>query len=101
MQKKEVKKMRVLYAYRPEHEWELSLFINDVVEVIEEFADESDHTYDGWWSGKVNGKIGLFPVSYCEELKVASIIIAALNAARSRVLSSPRVRPAIQSSSCR
>ena len=32
--------MRVQYAYHAEHEWELSLFTNDIVEVINEFAEE-------------------------------------------------------------
>ena len=84
MQRKEVKKMRVLYAYKAEHEWELNLFINDVVEVINEFAEESDHAYDGWWSGRVGAKIGLFPASYCEELKVSPAVQTCLTSGRRR-----------------
>ena len=70
MQRKEVKKLKALYPYRAEHDWELTFYANDVIEVVNEFADEDDHSYDGWWSGKLQGKIGLFPVNYCEEIKV-------------------------------
>lgn len=41
-------------------------FIGDIIEVIGAFDD-------GWWSGKVNGKIGLFPKEYLfkENLKIS------------------------------
>uniref|UniRef100_A0A914VM68 SH3 domain-containing protein n=1 Tax=Plectus sambesii TaxID=2011161 RepID=A0A914VM68_9BILA len=47
----------VRFSYNPAHEDELALNVDDVIEVIEEVEE-------GWMRGKVNGKMGVFPVNF-------------------------------------
>ncbi|CAG8476822.1 7767_t:CDS:2 [Paraglomus occultum] len=50
-----------LYDYEAQAEGDLSFKKNDRIEVIERTADAN-----GWWTGKLNGKTGLFPGNYVE-----------------------------------
>ncbi|XP_021167219.2 CD2-associated protein isoform X2 [Fundulus heteroclitus] len=55
---------KVLFDYKPENEDELELKVGDVVEIIEEVEE-------GWWNGSFNGKSGLFPSNFVQELEAA------------------------------
>jgi len=55
-------KARVTFQYDPVQEDELSLEVGEVVEVLED--DE-----EGWWTGRLNGKTGVFPSNFCEVIK--------------------------------
>ncbi|XP_034989068.1 nostrin isoform X2 [Zootoca vivipara] len=50
-----------LYDYHAEREDELCLNKGDVIEIHQKEED-------GWWYGSLNGKIGIFPATYVEEL---------------------------------
>lgn len=55
-------KAKVTFQYEPVQDDELALEIGDLVEVLED--DE-----EGWWRGKVKGKIGMFPSNFVEVVK--------------------------------
>ncbi|KAJ3280799.1 hypothetical protein HDU79_011337 [Rhizoclosmatium sp. JEL0117] len=48
-----------LYDYEAQAEGDLSFHRDDVIEVIERTADPND-----WWTGRLNGKQGIFPGNY-------------------------------------
>ena len=56
------KKCRVLFSYQPQHEDELELKLEDVVEFMAEVED-------GWWKGKLRGRVGVFPSNFVEMMK--------------------------------
>lgn len=51
------RRLKALFSYVPEQEDELRLEIGDVVEYI---ADVEE----GWWRGKLRGKVGIFPSNF-------------------------------------
>uniref|UniRef100_A0A8I6GF65 CD2-associated protein n=1 Tax=Rattus norvegicus TaxID=10116 RepID=A0A8I6GF65_RAT len=53
---------KVLFEYSPQNEDELELTVGDVIDVIEEVEE-------GWWSGTLNNKLGLFPSNFVKELE--------------------------------
>ncbi|XP_071334653.1 CD2-associated protein isoform X2 [Trachinotus anak] len=53
---------KVLFEYQPQNEDELELKIGDIIDITEEVEE-------GWWSGSVNGKSGLFPSNFVKELE--------------------------------
>ncbi|XP_023203429.1 CD2-associated protein isoform X2 [Xiphophorus maculatus] len=55
---------KVLFDYQPVNEDELELKVGDVVDILEEVEE-------GWWSGSLNGKSGLFPSNFVKELEAA------------------------------
>ena len=57
-----VKKAKVAFEYDPEQDDELALQVGEIVEILED-NDE------GWWKGKLNGKIGVFPSNFVEIIK--------------------------------
>ncbi|GFQ67446.1 SH3 domain-containing kinase-binding protein 1 [Trichonephila clavata] len=61
--KKDIKKrmVKALFSYTPVNSDELTLKINDILEVIEE-------TEEGWWKGILEGNIGMFPSNFVIEL---------------------------------
>lgn len=59
------KKCRVLFSYQPKHDDELELKLEDVVEFLSEVED-------GWWKGKLRGRVGVFPSNFVEMLKNAN-----------------------------
>ncbi|GIY24189.1 SH3 domain-containing kinase-binding protein 1 [Caerostris darwini] len=61
--KKDLKKrmVKALFSYSPVNSDELTLKINDILEVIEE-------TEEGWWKGILDGNIGMFPSNFVVEL---------------------------------
>ncbi|XP_014443495.1 CD2-associated protein [Tupaia chinensis] len=63
--KKKTKKRqcRVLFEYIPQNEDELELKVGDVIDINEEVEE-------GWWSGTLNNKLGLFPSNFVKELEL-------------------------------
>lgn len=55
------RRVKALFSYNPVNIDELQLKVNDVLEVIEE-------TEEGWWKGKLNGSVGMFPSNFVIEL---------------------------------
>ncbi|XP_029352319.1 CD2-associated protein isoform X2 [Echeneis naucrates] len=55
------KQCRVLFEYQPQNEDELELKVGDIIDITEEIEE-------GWWSGSLNGKSGLFPSNFVKEL---------------------------------
>ncbi|XP_028996935.1 CD2-associated protein [Betta splendens] len=53
---------KVLFDYHPQNEDELELKAGDIVDITEEVEE-------GWWSGTVNGKSGLFPSNFVKEVE--------------------------------
>ncbi|KFV99368.1 CD2-associated protein, partial [Eurypyga helias] len=54
---------KVLFEYIPQNEDELELKLGDVIDINEEVEE-------GWWSGTLNGKAGLFPSNFVKELEL-------------------------------
>ncbi|XP_076612788.1 CD2-associated protein [Chaetodon auriga] len=52
---------KVLFDYQPVNEDELELKVGDIVDILEEIEE-------GWWSGTLAGKSGLFPSNFVKEL---------------------------------
>nr|XP_055186346.1 CD2-associated protein isoform X2 [Nyctereutes procyonoides] len=63
--KKKTKKRqcKVLFEYLPQNEDELELKVGDIIDINEEVEE-------GWWSGTLNNKLGLFPSNFVKELEV-------------------------------
>lgn len=59
------KECRVLFSYQPKHEDELKLEMDDVVDFVAEVED-------GWWKGKLRGRVGVFPSNFVEMIKATS-----------------------------
>uniref|UniRef100_A0AAQ5X3I4 Osteoclast-stimulating factor 1 n=1 Tax=Amphiprion ocellaris TaxID=80972 RepID=A0AAQ5X3I4_AMPOC len=52
---------KVLFDYQPQNEDELGLKVGEIIDITEEVEE-------GWWSGQLNGKSGLFPSNFVKEL---------------------------------
>ncbi|XP_021570487.1 CD2-associated protein [Carlito syrichta] len=63
--KKKIKKRqcKVLFEYIPQNEDELELKVGDIIDINEEVEE-------GWWSGTLHNKLGLFPSNFVKELEV-------------------------------
>ncbi|MEJ1285169.1 CD2-associated protein [Cricetulus griseus] len=63
--KKKTKKRqcKVLFDYIPQNEDELELTVGDIIDINEEVEE-------GWWSGTLNNKLGLFPSNFVKELEL-------------------------------
>nr|XP_020024297.1 CD2-associated protein [Castor canadensis] len=63
--KKKLKKRqcKVLFDYIPQNEDELELKVGDIIDINEEVEE-------GWWSGTLNNKLGLFPSNFVKELEI-------------------------------
>ncbi|XP_010880974.1 CD2-associated protein isoform X3 [Esox lucius] len=53
---------KALFDYVPQNEDELELKIGDIIDINEEVEE-------GWWSGTMNGKSGLFPSNFVKEIE--------------------------------
>ncbi|XP_042603354.1 CD2-associated protein-like isoform X2 [Cyprinus carpio] len=88
--KKKTKKRqcKVLFEYVPQNEDELELKVGDIIDITEEISGsptmvcgpkshksvcrhEGKQVEDGWWSGSMNGKSGLFPSNFVKEIESA------------------------------
>lgn len=59
-----IRRCRVAFSYKQDHEDELNLNVGDVIEVLGEEEE-------GWWRGLLNGKEGVFPSNFVVEIKGA------------------------------
>ncbi|XP_048883022.1 SH3 domain-containing protein 21 isoform X2 [Brienomyrus brachyistius] len=57
------RRCEVLFAYNPMNEDELELTVGETVEILKEIED-------GWWLGKSNYKLGVFPSNFVKEIFV-------------------------------
>ncbi|XP_060773350.1 CD2-associated protein isoform X2 [Neoarius graeffei] len=55
---------KVLFEYVPQNEDELELKVGDIIDISEEVEE-------GWWSGVMNGKAGLFPSNFVKEIEIS------------------------------
>ncbi|KAF9973547.1 hypothetical protein BGZ73_003210 [Actinomortierella ambigua] len=58
-----VKYVLALYDYDAQEEGDLSFRKDDKIEIVERTANTDD-----WWTGRLNGKQGVFPGNYVQEL---------------------------------
>lgn len=56
-----IRQCRVVFSYKQDHEDELNLNVGDVIEILGEEEE-------GWWRGVLNGKQGVFPSNFVEEI---------------------------------
>ncbi|XP_043204310.1 SH3 domain-containing kinase-binding protein 1-like isoform X20 [Amphibalanus amphitrite] len=55
------RRCKALFSYTPDKADELALKLNDIIDVLEDVEP-------GWWKGSLNGKVGVFPSNFVEEL---------------------------------
>lgn len=55
---------KALFDYIPQNEDELELKVGDVLDITEEVEE-------GWWSGTISGRSGLFPSNFVKELELS------------------------------
>ncbi|XP_041716418.1 CD2-associated protein isoform X1 [Coregonus clupeaformis] len=60
--KSKKRQCKALFDYMPQNEDELELKIGDTIDINEEVEE-------GWWSGTMNGKSGLFPSNFVKEIE--------------------------------
>ncbi|XP_060063303.1 SH3 domain-containing kinase-binding protein 1-like isoform X2 [Ylistrum balloti] len=56
------KRAKVVYSYDPEKDDELKLEVGDIVDILKQEEE-------GWWEGNVNGRTGVFPSNFVEEIE--------------------------------
>ncbi|KAM5262906.1 CD2-associated protein [Ctenodactylus gundi] len=54
---------KVLFEYIPQNDDELELKVGDIIDISEEVEE-------GWWSGTLSGRLGLFPSNFVQELEM-------------------------------
>ncbi|KAB0800923.1 hypothetical protein PPYR_05277 [Photinus pyralis] len=57
-----IRQCRVVFSYKQENQDELNLSIGDVITILGEEEE-------GWWRGTLNGREGVFPSNFVEEIK--------------------------------
>ncbi len=57
----DVGQCRVLYEYVANEADELSVNPDDIINIIDKYDAE-------WWQGELNGKVGIFPATYVEDI---------------------------------
>uniref|UniRef100_A0ACB8GEZ2 SH3-domain kinase binding protein 1 n=1 Tax=Sphaerodactylus townsendi TaxID=933632 RepID=A0ACB8GEZ2_9SAUR len=62
--KSKKRQCKVMFEYTPQNEDELELKLGDVIDINEEVEE-------GWWSGTLSGKAGMFPSNFVKELEVS------------------------------
>jgi len=55
------RRCRVLFSYQPANDDELELQVGDIIDILSEVEE-------GWWRGKLNGQIGVFPSNFVSEV---------------------------------
>ncbi|XP_058129592.1 CD2-associated protein-like [Anopheles ziemanni] len=59
------RRCKVIYSYQENKADELTLAVGDVVEFFEEVEE-------GWWRGRLNGRVGVFPSNFVEMIESVS-----------------------------
>ncbi|XP_069831930.1 CD2-associated protein isoform X2 [Dendropsophus ebraccatus] len=62
--KSKKRQCKVVFEYIPQNEDELELKLGEVLDITEEVEE-------GWWSGTINGRSGLFPSNFVKELDLS------------------------------
>ncbi|KAF5307339.1 hypothetical protein FQR65_LT07056 [Abscondita terminalis] len=57
-----IRQCRVIFSYKQENQDELNLSVGEVITILGEEEE-------GWWRGTLNGKEGVFPSNFVEEIK--------------------------------
>lgn len=60
-----IRKCRVIFSYNQDHEDELNLKVGDIIDIVGEEEE-------GWWRGLLNGKEGVFPSNFVEEMHASN-----------------------------
>ncbi|XP_046668122.1 SH3 domain-containing kinase-binding protein 1-like isoform X2 [Homalodisca vitripennis] len=55
------RRCRVLFSYQPANDDELELQVGDVIDILSEVEE-------GWWKGKLNAQVGVFPSNFVAEV---------------------------------
>ena len=50
-------RVKALYDFEPQEEGELAFRRGDVIRVV-------NSAYEGWWKGELDGRVGIFPLTY-------------------------------------
>ncbi len=58
-----VSRARVIYSYAPTQPDELPLQIDEVINILDKELED-----EGWWKGELNGRVGVFPDNFVEEI---------------------------------
>ena len=61
------KKAKVIFSYDAKKEDELTLNVGDIVDILRVTEE------DGWWSGQLGSKEGLFPSNYVEVIEYEDV----------------------------
>lgn len=77
-----------MYSYTQNNNDELTLTVGDIIDFIEEVEE-------GWWRGKLNGKIGVFPSNFVVAFNSVSPILANRRSVTGNV---SRIRSSLSSS---
>jgi len=62
-------KARVLFDYKKAADDELTLTANEIVTILDKNVED-----EGWWRGELNGRIGVFPDNYVEEIPATNTL---------------------------
>jgi hypothetical protein len=57
--------LKALFSYSPEQDDELRLDVGDIIDYITEVEE-------GWWRGKLKGKVGIFPSNFVSDVDTAT-----------------------------
>lgn len=52
-------RVKALYDFEPQEDGELAFRKGDIIRVV-------NSAYEGWWKGELDGRIGIFPLTYIE-----------------------------------
>ncbi|XP_054258288.1 SH3 domain-containing kinase-binding protein 1-like [Macrosteles quadrilineatus] len=55
------RRCKVLFSYQPANDDELELQVGDLIDILSEVEE-------GWWRGKLNGQVGVFPSNFVSEV---------------------------------
>lgn len=83
-----IRQCRVVYSYTQEHEDELSLKTGQLIKVIGEEEE-------GWWRGILNGKEGVFPSNFVEEIRLPNNVLQPKPSARLDLTKTTDTAPAL------
>lgn len=62
-------RVKALYDFEPQEEGELAFRKGDVIRVI-------NSAYEGWWKGELDGRIGIFPLTYIVSLLLRNLCLS-------------------------
>lgn len=60
-------RVKALYDFEPQEEGELAFRKGDIIRVV-------NSAYEGWWKGELEGRVGIFPLTYIVRLFLSHCI---------------------------